>query len=122
MNVCIVGDGLVSLTLAKALINEGIYVDILPGEKIYEIDKSRTIGVSKANLDYFNENILNIKNLSWTINKIEIFSDNLNNQKILNFGNHNKIIFSMIKNYELYNFLLQSLNKNKLFKKKDILK
>ena len=62
MNVCIVGDGLVSLTLAKALINEGIYVDILPGEKIYEIDKSRTIGVSKANLDYFNENILNIKN------------------------------------------------------------
>ena len=56
--------------------------------------------------------------MSWTINKIEIFSDNLNNQKILNFGNHNKIIFSMIKNYELYNFLLQSLNKNKLFKKK----
>ncbi len=118
MNVCIVGDGLVSLTLAKALINEGIYVDILPGEKIYGIDKSRTIGISKANLDYFNENILNIKKLSWTINKIEIFSDNLNNQKILNFENHGKIIFSMIKNHELYNFLIQSLNKNKLFRKK----
>ena len=54
MNVCIVGDGLVSLTLAKALINEGIYVDILPGEKIYEIDKSRTIVISKANIYFFN--------------------------------------------------------------------
>ena len=33
MNVCIVGDGLVSLTLAKALVNEGIYVELFSDKK-----------------------------------------------------------------------------------------
>ena len=42
MNVCIVGDGLVSLTLAKALVSQGIYVDIFSDQKVNKIDKSRT--------------------------------------------------------------------------------
>ena len=38
MRVCIIGDGLSSLTLAKALINENIYVDVFgPKKKIYQI-------------------------------------------------------------------------------------
>ena len=33
MKVCILGDGLTSLTLAKGLVNQGIYVDIFSNKK-----------------------------------------------------------------------------------------
>ena len=52
MNVCIIGSGLVSLTLAKALVNQGIYVDFFSNQNETEINKSRTIGISKANVDF----------------------------------------------------------------------
>ncbi len=118
MNVCIVGDGLVSLALAKTLVNKGIYVDIFLNQKLNKLDKSRTLGISKANVDFFEKNILSIKKLLWDINKIEIYSNNLKNEKLLNFENDNKQIFAIIKNYDLYEHLIKSLNKSKLFKKK----
>ena len=71
---------------------------------------------------------MNIQNLLWDINKIEIYSENLNNEKILNFENQNEKLFSIVKNYQLYNLLLQELKKNYLcgFKKtinsKDLLR
>ncbi len=118
MTVSIIGDGLVSLTLAKALVNEGIYVDLFSSDKERKINKSRTIGISKTNIDFFNKNILNIKNLLWNINKIEIFSENLENEKILDFDNNQKILFSIVKNYKLNQILFSSLKKNKFFKYK----
>ena len=118
MNVCIVGDGLVSLTLAKALVSQGIYVDIFSDQKVNKIDKSRTLALSKANIDFFNKNILNIDKFLWDINKIEIYSESLKNEKLLNFKNDKKQLFSIIRNYELYNYLFLSLIKNNFFKKK----
>ena len=57
----------------------------------------------------------------WDINKIEIFSENLQNEKILKFENNNKVLFSIIKNFKLYNYLASNLKKNKLIKfKKNI--
>ena len=53
------------------------------------------------------------------INRIEIFSENLKNEKILNFENNNKKLFSMV-NFDLYDHLLIHLNKSKLFKLKKI--
>ena len=118
MNVAILGDGLVSLTLAKALVNKGINVDIFLNQKKTKLDQSRTIGISKTNVDFFEKNILSIKKISWNISKIEVYSENLKNEKLLNFENANKQIFSIFKNYELYKILISSLNKNRLFKKK----
>jgi len=116
MNVCIIGSGLVSLTLAKALVNQGIYVDFFSNQNEIEINKSRTIGISKANVDFFNKNISDISKLLWQINKIEVYSENLKDEKILNFENFNQNLFSIVKNYELYNHLLLSLKKNAFFK------
>ena len=118
MKVCIVGDGLVSLTLAKALVNEEIYVDLFSKKKPHIIDKSRTLGISKANINYFNKNILNINNLTWGINNIEIYSDILKEGKILNFEKNNNTLFSIVENHKLYKLLISSLSKNKFFKKK----
>ena len=116
MKVSILGNGLTSLTLAKALVNLDINVDIYSDKKITKYSKIQTLGISKTNIDFFNEFILDIKNLLWDIEKIEIFSEKLNNEKILNFQKKNKHLFSIVRNYDLYNRLLINLKKNKLVK------
>ena len=72
MKVCIIGNGLTALTLASALIKQNIYVDVLYEKKILNINKNRTIGISKSNIDYINKNIANINKLLWKIKKIYI--------------------------------------------------
>ena len=111
MKVSILGSGLTSLTLAKILINQGINVDIFSNQKSRRDNKTQTLGISKSNIDFFNKNILNIEKFIWDINKIEIYSENLKNEKLLNFGNNNKTLFSIIRNFDLYNYLLLSLKK-----------
>ena len=118
MNVCIIGNGLSSLALAKALVNQNIYVTLISQKTNKNIDQSRTIGISKNNIEYFNRNIMNIEKLLWKLNKIEIYTDNLKNEKILNFEKNNEQIFSILKNSELYELLDKQLSKNNLFKKK----
>ena len=116
MKVCIVGSGLVSLSLAKALINLGIYVDIFSNYKIKKQNKVRTLGISKDNVDFFNQNILNIEKILWDINKIEIFNDKFANEKLINFENEKKTLFSLVKNFELYKLLFTKINKSKFIK------
>ena len=119
MKVCILGNGLVSLALAKALINEDIFVDIISRKKKVIYDKERSLGISKSNITFFNKNIMNIDKLLWDIKKIEILSENFENKKILDFENNQKL-FSTIKNYKLYNLLFQKIEKSKFlnFKRK----
>ena len=122
MKVCIVGSGLVSLSLAKALINLGIYVDIFSNYKIKKQNQVRTLGISKDNVDFFNQNILNIEKILWNINKIEIFNDKFVNEKLISFENQKKTLFSLIKNYELYKLLFTKINKSKFVKFKKLRK
>ena len=53
MNICLIGDGLSSLALAKNLINKNIKVDICYENRKKPNFNSRTIGISKNNLDFF---------------------------------------------------------------------
>ena len=116
MNVCILGKGLTSLTLAKSLVNKGVCVDIISNNRDNKTNYDRTIGISKVNLEFFNKEILDINKLSWNIDKIEIYSENLDNERILNFQNNGNKLFSVIKNYELINHLTKKLKKEKLCK------
>ena len=116
MRVCILGNGLSGLTLAKALVNLKIFVDVMPSKKSPQLNKSRTLGISKSNLEFFNNKITNIEKIIWKLKKIDIFSDNLKNEKLLNFKNKKDQLFSILKNSELYNILDKSLKKNKYFK------
>ncbi len=117
MRVCILGSGLTALTLAKALVNQNIFVDLISSNKNHKINHSRTIGISKSNFNYFNRNITNIEKISWKLKKIEIYTDKNKNEKILNFENSGEQLFSIIKNYQLYEVLNKNLFKNKYFKK-----
>ena len=117
MRVCIIGAGLTSLTLAKALVNQNICVDLYSQKKIILSDNLRTIGISKSNVEFFNHSIINVNKISWKLKKIEIFSDNLSKEKLINFENNNSELFSIIKNQNLIELLEKSLSKNKYFKK-----
>jgi len=121
MNICIIGDGLTSLSLAKSLINKKINVDIYYKKTANNFSSSRTIGMSKYNLKFFEKNIIKIdKKITWGIKKIEIYSEKSKKNKILNFEDNKKNLFYMLKNDELYKSLNYQLSKNKFFKKKII--
>ena len=118
MTVCILGNSLTALTLAKVLINCEIDVEVIFNKKNYKISSSRTIGISKNNVDFFNSNIINIEKLIWNIKTIEIFSENLKKEKLINFKANKNQLFSIIKNYKLYQLLDKDLSKNKFFRSK----
>jgi 2-octaprenyl-6-methoxyphenol hydroxylase len=123
MNICIIGAGLTSLSLAKNLINKKINVHMYHGDKIRKFPESRTIGISKNNLEFFKKEIQNIsKKKVWEIKKIEIYSDKIEGENILKFENDNKNLFYMVKNNDLYNILKNKIYNNKFFKKKVIKK
>tara|TARA_Y100001970_G_C14213193_1_gene848105 strand:+ start:182 stop:1276 length:1095 start_codon:yes stop_codon:yes gene_type:complete len=122
MTVCIIGNGLTSLLLAKNLVDKKIPVDIYFKVKNISISKIRTIGISKDNSNFLIKNGINIKKIGWPILDIKIFEDSKKNIEILNFK-HNEIErFLMFKNYELYKKIENSLIKKKNYKKKIIKK
>ena len=111
MKVSILGNSLTSLSLAKSLVNQGIKVDIFSNKKKRKYNKNQTIGISKSNIDFFNKKILNISKFLWNIKNIEIYSENLEHQKILDFQNRHNHLFSIVKNFNLYNHLFDNLKK-----------
>ncbi len=116
MKVCILGDNLTSLALAKALAKKEIFVDLFYRKKNTKIDTTRTIGISKSNINYFNKNISNIKGMMWPIKKIKIFTENSNNKEILKFEDSKDYLFSILQNQKIFNQLVIELKKNKFFK------
>ncbi len=118
MNICIIGDGLTSLSLAKNLVNKKINVHIYHRNKIKNLSSSRTIGISKNNFEFFRKEIHKIpKNCFWGVKKIEIYSEKLEKEKILRFENDKDNLFYMVKNDDLYRSMINQISKNKFFKK-----
>ena len=118
MKICIIGDGLTSLSLAKNLINKKINVHIYHQKKNNMLQSNRTIGVAMNNLEFFKKEIFKFsKKNQWEIKKIEIHSEKLKDENLLNFDGKGKNLFYMIKNKELYEILNTELLKSKLFKR-----
>ena len=123
MNVCILGNSLTSLSLAKNLVNKKINVDICYEEKKNNLSSNRTIGISNSNFNFFQKKIMKLnKKDIWEISKMKIYSEKKMNDKILDFQKSKKNYFLMIKNNRLCRLLNIELKKNKFFKKKVIKK
>ena len=106
MNICLIGNGLTSLVLAKNLINKKINVFVYYKNVKESIYQSRTTGISKNNFDFFNKEIIKLKKkMIWKINQIEIYSEKYKNEKILNFKKPEEELFSIFKNNEVYRLL-----------------
>ena len=98
MNVCLIGDGLISLTLAKTLINNKIKVFMYCKNNKKTQNYNRTIGITSDNLDFFQKEIIEIKKSHyWKINQIEIYNEINNKEKIFDFEESKKTLFSIIK-------------------------
>jgi len=118
MKICIIGDGLTSLSLAKNLINKKINVHFYYKNKTEKLSSSRTIGISKNNLEFFKKEIFNIPKKSyWEIKKIEIYLEKLAKENLLRFENENNNLFYMVKNDDLYESIRKKTFKNKFFKR-----
>jgi len=117
MKICLIGDGLTSLVLAKILANKNIDVSIFYQEKKKNKLFSRTIGISENNIDFFNKEIIDIQNISWSIDYIKVFNEIGQRDELLNFGSNGKKIFSIVKYNKIYELL-----ENHLFKKKNVKK
>ena len=61
MNICLIGDSITSLALAKNLINKKIKVFVCYKKTKKLKFQSRTIGISKYNINFFNKNIIKFK-------------------------------------------------------------
>ena len=123
MNICIIGDGLTSLSLATNLINKKINVHFYHKNRIENLLSTRTIGISKNNLEFFRKEIHKIpKKIFWQIKKIEIYSEKLENENLLRFEKDKVNLFYMVKNNDLYKSLIKKISKNKFFEKKTIKK
>ena len=117
MNICLIGNSLTSLVLAKSLVNKKIKVTMCYEQEYYIGDNTRTIGVSANNIKFIQKEIIKInKSLLWDINQIEIYNKNKEN-KIFNFTEPDKKLFFIIKNEKFYKMLYHSLKKNKYFKR-----
>jgi len=117
MKICLIGNSLTTLSLGKNLINKKIKVfNYVTDNKT--ISRTRTIGISKDSLDFFNKEIIQLKkNMTWDIKKIDIYTEKYKDQKILNFEESRTKLFSMFKNNEINEYLEKNLKKNKFFKK-----
>ena len=118
MNVCIIGEGLTALSLAKSLINKKINVHYYNKSRNGNFSSNRTIGISKSNFQFFKEKIFQISKTNyWKINKIEIYTDKIDTENLLKFENDKNDLFYMIKNDALLKSLKSNLIKSKFFKK-----
>lgn len=62
MKVCLIGNNLTTLSLAKNLINKKIKVfNYVTGSK--KISNTRTIGISNDSLNFFNKKIIQLKKI-----------------------------------------------------------
>ncbi len=116
MKVCILGDGLVSLTLAKVLALKGLSVDIFFNSKFKKYSLTRTIGITKSNVNYLDKNVLSIRKILWKIKQIKIYTENFTKSEILSFSNLNDYTFSTVKNDQFYDILKKNLINNKFVK------
>ena len=72
-------------------------MDLFFSNTKHNINHTRTLGISKSNVEFVNEHIVNIENILWKLNKIEVFTDQLKQEKLLNFEDNKDQLFSIIK-------------------------
>ena len=116
MNVCLIGNGLTNLVLAQVLESKNIRVTILFDSKKTNNFNSRSIAISNKNYDYLNDDVINIKKISWPVNNIEIFKEASIAKKIFNFKNKQNNLFFTIKYNNFYNLIKNKIKKNKKIK------
>lgn len=117
MKICLLGNGLSSLVLAKILSKKNINVDNFIKQKKRYFAKFRTVGISKSNVEFLEKFYPNISKLGNPIYEIKVYDERNINSQIINFNYQKSIKFYIFKYKELYNFLKNKLKNEKKIKK-----
>ena len=72
MNICLIGDGLTNLVLAKILANKNISISVCFESKKTKKSTSRTLGISKNNFDFFKSSFK--KNRCFFVRKTNVYT------------------------------------------------
>ncbi len=116
MNICLIGHGIPCLILANILTNKNIKISIFDDKKYNNKFSTRTLGITKNNIDFLKKHKIDLESNIWSINNIKIFNESQKNKEILNFGPVNDKFFSIIKNVRFVDLLKKKIKKNKLIK------
>ena len=119
MNVCLIGNNLTSLILAKILSKKNFHVDILTTNSPQIKFQTRSLGISEYNLNYLDIYFNNISKKTKKICKIKVLIKNGKNDEEILFDKDATTLFNMIQ-YDKFASLLQKnikFNKKILFKK-----
>ena len=116
MKICLIGYSVPCLLLANILSNKNIKISIFKENYYQSKFNTRTIGITKKNIDFLTKEKIFVEKLAWPIKNIKIFNDLKTNVEILNFGPRNDKYFSIVKNFQLTNLLTKKTKNNKLIK------
>ena len=114
MNICLIGYGIPCLILANILTNKNIKISIFDEGNYKKNFETRTLGITKKNIDFLKKESISIENNAWFINNIKIFIESQSNKEILNFGPVENKLFSIIKYNKFINLLEKNIKKKKL--------
>ena len=117
MKICIIGNNLTSLILAKNLLKKKIKVDIFLNKIDLKYFSTRTIGITDKNTKILESTFPKIKNLGYPIREIKIYKDKNAKEDILSFSDLNKNQFYTFKYDKLYEFIKKSFKKERNFNK-----
>ena len=117
MKICIIGNGLTSLVLAKNLAKKKIFVDIIYERHHKESPSARTIGITNDNFQFLKLLFPKIKNISFSIKEIKVFNHNDLDNALLNFSSKNMNQMYMFKYHEIYNYIINEFKNLKNLKK-----
>ena len=102
MKICLIGLNITNLILASVFSKKNLPVHIYQNNKIQRFKTKRTIAISAENFGFLKK-ISNANLQSWKTNEIKIYLENENSREIINFKNHNKESFNLIKYSDLNN-------------------
>tara|TARA_Y100000590_G_scaffold13759_1_gene16594 strand:+ start:3871 stop:4959 length:1089 start_codon:yes stop_codon:yes gene_type:complete len=118
MKICLIGNGLTNLILAKKLIKKKIKIDLFYEQEEKPLNFNiRTIGISNDNFNFILKDIGKIKKISWPINQIKIFNELNTNEEFIDFKYLKVPRFFVIKYKEILSLFEKSLKKEKNFRK-----
>ena len=112
MKISLIGNNLTSLILAYILAKKKIDVEIYYLNSSKQHFKTRSLGISKYNLNYLSEFFKNIKKKTNKINEIKVLIKNGKINKEIIFNENSKPLFNIIKYDELVSYVKSKVSKN----------
>ncbi len=115
MKICLIGQNLTNLILARVFEEKKLNVDIYLNKKFQNIKTNRTIALSSENFDYL-KFVTKSSIIPWKSKEIKIFTESSQSKEIINFIKKNKEVFNLVSYSKLNEIYLKKIKKSKFIK------